>query len=126
MSADRWSVCPDCYAQDQKKLDAMRKQQEESYGKVSKAQYEQKAFEIRSLADKLGGVIKTELREDWEIIRGETEDSVQFKYSCSCYQCGYNYRIDKTWTPAEILAIAVNFKPVDTSAYREREAKRKS
>lgn len=120
MSADRWSACPMCNSTDQKKLDAMRKAHAESYGKATKAEYDQKTTDIEILVAKVSaseGEAETQLREDWEITRDGY--ILEFSYRCTCYKCGFNYKIEQKWGEEA----AAGFPRADVTPYETRASK---
>lgn len=124
MSADRWSVCPACTSDSQKKLDDMRKAHAESYGRVDKPVYDEQAIQIKELEELISGEdegTNTQLREDWEVIRDGAE--LTFSYSCSCYKCGRNYKFKHTWTAAELNALMGANPKHDTTPYETRASK---
>lgn len=124
MSADRWSVCPACTADSQKKLAEMRKTHAESYGKVAKPMYDEQATRIKELEDLISGEdegTNTQLREDWEVVRNGAE--LKFNYRCSCYKCGRNYEIEHTWTAGELNVLMGTNPKHDTTPYETRASK---
>ena len=83
MSANRYSVCPACQAKHDEKIEAAKVKRDESYGVVSREEYER-------LDDAYGSLVRkeldTHLREDWEVC--PVDDGVMlFTYSCSCSVC---------------------------------------
>lgn len=87
MSADNWTICPNCAAE----IEASRQQAilkaGELYGKVPAEEY------IRAAQKAQEAPKQTEtLREDWEI--GSNGEEFYVSYSCSCSTCkkGFKFR----------------------------------
>ena len=82
MSADNWADCPNCFANVNTAKDRARK----SYGKVSLQEYERLLKEVEEAKPK-----RSTLREDYEIYVG-IKGEFHVGYSCSCDQCGFEFR----------------------------------
>lgn len=75
MSADNWTICPNCKRIQENKTVA--------YGKVSEEEY------LRVLREQ-ETPLKTTLREDWEV--GTDRDGEFYvSYSCRCEECGFAF-----------------------------------
>lgn len=98
MSADRWSVCHKCEDADQEELEALKARRNAQYGKLSLLEYDALCAKIEELENAIDKPKET-LREDWEIVGGPV---LKFYYSCQCYRCGYNYKVEKVWLPKDI------------------------
>ena len=86
MSADNWTICPQCCARAEKRREAMLKKAADSYGKISPEEY----LKLREEAQKAPNVEPT-LREDYEIGMDET-GFFEVAYSCACRACGFAHK----------------------------------
>jgi len=85
MSADNWTICPQC-GKNSEQLKAEREQAaRDAYGKVS-------AEEYMRLVKKAQEKVHSEptLREDYEI-RTFQDGVFHVKYSCRCTACGWEF-----------------------------------
>lgn len=84
MSADNWTICPECKAkEDQRQADAHKKAAE-SYGKVSVDKFDS----LRKAALPL--VVEDTLREDYELGVGK-DGQFYVSYRCSCEKCDFEH-----------------------------------
>lgn len=98
MSADRWSICWKCEDADNEELEALKARRNAQYGKITKDEYDLLQEKIAELEDRLDNP-KEQLREDWEVVSGP---ALKFYYSCQCYRCGFNFKIEKLWLLKDI------------------------
>jgi len=84
MSADNWGFCPKCMKQHVKYLEELKKNVEQSYGKVSAEDY-------LLLTEKLNNPDKPKdtLREDYDL--GISEEKFYVSYRASCKVCGFTF-----------------------------------
>lgn len=89
MTADNWTICPQCKKDKQKAYSKAIDKLAKSYGKIPMGEYEKMKLCIPS--PELTGDENETLREDWEI--GVDEEGLFFlSYSCSCNKCGFSYK----------------------------------
>jgi hypothetical protein len=98
MGADRWSVCWKCEDADNNELGELKARRNSQYGKIPKEEYDLLQTKIDELEARLDNP-KEQLREDWEVTSG---GNLGFYYSCHCYRCGYNFKIEKLWLAKDI------------------------
>ena len=86
MSADNWTVCPQCKNTCDKQMRSNRGLAEASYGKVSAQEY------LGLLAEANKEIIPGDtLREDWHI--GVEEDGTfSVGYTARCKECGFEFK----------------------------------
>lgn len=82
MSADNWTVCPQCKKKAEKDFKDEQKKVNESYGKVSADEY------LAMLPIEIPNV-ETDLREDYEV--GIIKGVFKVKYKSRCEECGFTY-----------------------------------
>ena len=86
MSADNWAVCARCVADHTAELERLRKEAEDSYGKVSAEEYHRRLDSIPYARSPDYRQFQT-FREDYEIM-GAEEGVVRVSYVGSCTNCG--------------------------------------
>jgi len=92
MSADNWAICPKCEKLEKESINLKRKKADDSYGKVSKEEYEMLNFEASQTPQ-----LHQTLRENYEIGINENGEFM-IVYRCSCKTCGFskNFRHEET------------------------------
>ena len=97
MSADRWSECLKCAAQEQAKIDELEKTLRDGYGQLS-------LDDFRRVQEKLAGAKfdqsmdpETTLREDWNV-GTPLNGAVIFEYSAGCSVCGFSFSAERIIT----------------------------
>lgn len=101
MSADNWTVCPQCVARHNRYVEDAERNLQASYGKVTSEAFldATKALEaMRTWSFELT------LREDYELGIREGEFSVE--YSAGCSTCGFGWSYKHFETPTISLAPA--------------------
>jgi len=88
MSADRWSVCPNCHKENSAAISKMRNELKDKYDKLDLYHWliEKKHFE--KFKESFGD--NETLRENWEIYFNEVGLLV-IHYYCDCDVCGFHY-----------------------------------
>ncbi len=91
MSADNWSICPQCLSNYLKKTEEMRKNLETSYGKVPADQFilMSQVVDKRDYIDIEDALGRT-LREDYEVLVDDT-GKFYISYRCECNRCDFKY-----------------------------------
>jgi len=84
MSADSWSICPNCQKIREIKFKDEKLKLKENYGKISQDEW---IKQIRLYELKTQGEDPYDMREDWEIYW--KMGKLNFRYSCSCEKCGF-------------------------------------
>lgn len=84
MSADRWTICPQCEKMLADEKVALLDKIQRSYGKVSEDEYQELLIELENLKQKP----RRTLREDWEL--GVREGVFSVKYYAECSKCGFS------------------------------------
>lgn len=88
MSADNWAICPQCVKNLRDEILALHARVEQAYGTVNRDEYDRIVAELKSKEGTQ--IIKTTLREDYEI--GIVEDMFDIHYGASCTDCGYSFK----------------------------------
>ena len=85
MSADNWTICPEC----KKKNDELNKSRildtAEKYGKIPSDEYITLAKETSKPIE-----IECAMREDYDIGVGD-DGTFDVDYHCQCTECGFKY-----------------------------------
>jgi hypothetical protein len=89
MSADNWTVCPQCRKNVEKRIDKLEEKLKSSYGKVSQEEYSRMVDSLKEQMETINELDRT-LREDWDL-NMDDDGEIYIKYSCSCIQCEFNY-----------------------------------
>ena len=87
MSADNWTVCPNCQEKRNKEIEARTKKINAAYGTVSREKYAELNEELKTFEQtKIG----QNLREDYEqgILNGE----YYLSYSAVCTICKWSFK----------------------------------
>ena len=88
MSADNWSLCPNCIAKCIAAREKAWMDAEESYGKVSRAVYDAAVLSVEKMHPEPD---RHTLREDYEI--GISIDGVfEINYRCYCNVCEFAFK----------------------------------
>lgn len=99
MSADNWTLCPQCKAEHLKRIDEMQQKVSRSYGKDSVEVY------IGRVAD-LTALLKAEqpqtMREDYSLGVDENGE-FSCSYRCSCTECCFSYTFSTKVEPDQVL-----------------------
>ena len=84
MSADNWTICPECLKNRTDLVKAAR----DLYGRVSKGDYEQAMEDARNVAPQ-----EETLREDYGFsLEGS---SLSIYYGCMCQDCGFTFNFNE-------------------------------
>lgn len=84
MSANRWSMCPNCKAKRAETAEKLRQRARDGYGVLSQEDYLHELREADKIESKL---LPDTLREDWEI--GLDGLGVRVDYRAYCERCGF-------------------------------------
>jgi hypothetical protein len=91
MSADNWTICPQCSKTYRSRAAAGKQALNDAYGKVSLEEYQ-------NLQDNFHNVVKEEddleetLREDYQ--QGISQGTYSVFYHASCTACGFDYEYE--------------------------------
>lgn len=83
MSANNWTICPKCEAEESKNAKEFSKKVEEAYGKVPVNEY------LKMREQYIEPTLDSTLREDYEV--GVWEGVFEVSYRCYCNICGYSF-----------------------------------
>lgn len=92
MSAERWSTCPKCKADKERRVSAAREEARAMYGKVPQEEY-------LEAIDRFPKAESTDLDESmgWYYeVYGADEGEVTFDFSCQCRRCNYTFSVKHT------------------------------
>jgi predicted AlkP superfamily phosphohydrolase/phosphomutase len=85
MSANNWTLCPQCEAKADKANKEFEQKVKDSYGKVSSEEYIELLNKLKQPKDK-----EETLREDYEI--GTHHGVFEIDYRASCTVCGFTHK----------------------------------
>lgn len=86
MSADNWAQCPVCVKKSEDFKISEEKRVNESYGKVSREEYQQSVADLYQLKK---SVVGDRMREDYEI--SSEEGFLFINYKASCKDCEFKH-----------------------------------
>lgn len=89
MSADNWTFCPKCKSSEIRKVKELRRDLEESYGKVSFEEYKQKLAVVEAAEENLEDFAEDTLREDYS--QGIRDGVYSLEYRARCTKCDFTY-----------------------------------
>jgi hypothetical protein len=89
MSADNWTICPQCKKNAENNITKLQEKLKSSYGKISQTEYSNLLDSLKIEWETIDELEHT-LREDWDLNMND-DGEVYIKYSCSCTECGFNY-----------------------------------
>ena len=89
MSANNWTVCPQCQARRVKERTDRAHVAQAAYGKVSAEEYQR-------LLDNIAGMLsyedKDSMREDYQL--GISDGKFSVSYHCSCSKCDFEWSFE--------------------------------
>ena len=89
MSADNWTICPQCVKNLDDEITRLCERVKAAYGKVSRDEYHRLTQELTQ--KERDEITRSTLREDYEI--GISQDATfAISYSASCTMCNYSFK----------------------------------
>ena len=88
MSADNWTICPNCVLLNEQERERIQRKLGESYGIIPFDQY----IALVEKGESIEEITETTLREDYEI--GIYNGEFSIKYRCHCLECNFSYDYD--------------------------------